>query len=100
MRSTGQSNGAEATWTLPPLTPNERSLLACLAESGGQPIAREQLCERMGMSDRTLNVHLCHLRQKLEEPFGVRIMETVRGQGICLHPDLVARVLEKERNDE
>ena len=68
------------------LTDKEVQILRCLREAGGSVVSRDQLAETIGGDDNVLSVHVCHLRQKLEAPFGVRLLGTVRGGGyrLCL----------------
>jgi DNA-binding response OmpR family regulator len=68
------------------LTGLELDILAALAKQAGEVIARERLLGAAGRSDvvvseRAIDVHISHLRQKLGE--GVRI-KTVRGVGYVL----------------
>ena len=75
------------------LTPIEFRLLRYLASNPGRPFSREQLIETMWGydsevgSDRTIDVHMRHLRQKLEEdPANPRWLVTVRGVGYKFEP--------------
>jgi two-component system alkaline phosphatase synthesis response regulator PhoP len=69
------------------LTPNEFTLLACLARRPGQTLTREQLMDELyGMAgvglDRSIDSHIKNLRRKLE---GVPlVIETVYGIGYRL----------------
>lgn len=69
------------------LTPKEFDLLALLARNAGRVLTRSQLLEEvwgyefLGDS-RTVDVHVSHLREKLEDdPSGPSLIETVRGVG-------------------
>ena len=73
------------------LTPTEFRLLRHLAASPGRPFSREALIEAIWGydsdigSDRTVDVHLRHLREKLEDdPANPRYLVTVRGVGYKL----------------
>lgn len=73
------------------LTPIEFRLLRHLASQPGRPFSREQLIgaiwgyEDDPGSDRTVDVHMRHLRQKLEDdPSDPRWLVTVRGVGYKL----------------
>jgi DNA-binding response OmpR family regulator len=73
------------------LTPIEFRLLRYLASNPGRPWSREQLIEAIWGydseigSDRTIDVHVRHLRQKLEpDPANPRWLVTVRGVGYKL----------------
>ncbi|MCE7984872.1 MAG: DNA-binding response regulator [Caldilinea sp. CFX5] len=75
------------------LTPTEFRLLCCLLENPDRPVTRETLIERVWgytseiESDRTVDAHLRHLRQKLEEnPADPRWLVTVRGVGYKFQP--------------
>ena len=70
------------------LTPTEFRLLRFLASRPGRPASREALIEAVWGyegdvgSDRTVDVHIRHLRQKLEDdPEAPRWIVTVRGVG-------------------
>ena len=70
------------------LTPTEFRLLRYLVSNPGRPLSREELIEAVWGyasdigSDRTVDVHVRHLRQKLEEdPADPRWLMTVRGVG-------------------
>lgn len=67
------------------LTESEWRILMLLGEREGAVVSKECLAEALiAAAGNAVNVHICHLRQKLETPFGVRILETVRGGGYRL----------------
>jgi DNA-binding response OmpR family regulator len=75
------------------LTPIELRLLRALLAKQGRPCTREELIEvAWGYtddlnSDRTVDVHMRHLRQKLEDdPANPRWLITVRGAGYKFEP--------------
>jgi DNA-binding response OmpR family regulator len=75
------------------LTPTEFRLLRYLARNPGRPFSRDQLIEAVWGyesdvgSERTVDVHVRHLRQKLEpDPANPRHLLTVRGIGYKLEP--------------
>ena len=75
------------------LTPIELRLLRVLVLMPGRPRSREQLIEAVWGysddvgSDRTVDVHMRHLRQKLEDdPAQPRWLVTVRGAGYKFEP--------------
>ncbi len=75
------------------LTPSEFRLLRLLAGSPGQVFSREQLLAILwgdnieAGSDRTVDVHIRHLREKLEkDPAKPRWLVTVRGFGYKFQP--------------
>jgi len=69
------------------LTPKEFELLRFLASEPGKVFSRDQLLEKIWGYDfagdsRTVDVHIRHLRQKLEKYPGMPLyIETVRGVG-------------------
>ena len=73
-----------------PLTATERAMLQKLAENRGHVVTYDAMCEAVWGSDyygyeNSLNVHMRHLREKLEEnPGQPRCLRTVRGIGYKL----------------
>lgn len=73
-----------------PLTATERRLLQRLCDSRGRIVTFDALCESVWGSgyygyENSLNVHIRHLREKLEEnPSQPRYLVTVRGLGYRL----------------
>lgn len=75
------------------LTPTEFRLLRVLITTPGQVLSRDQIIELVWGydsdigSDRTIDVHMRHLREKLEEePANPRWLLTVRGFGYKFQP--------------
>jgi len=75
------------------LTPIEFRILRCLLSQPDRPISRDTLIETVWgyasdiENDRTVDAHLRHLRQKLEEnPAEPRWLVTVRGVGYKFQP--------------
>jgi DNA-binding response OmpR family regulator len=72
------------------LTGLEFDLLLALARRAGRVVPREALLEEAGrgdvsVSDRTVDVHVSHLRRKLgDDPRTPRLIKTVRGVGYTL----------------
>ncbi|MFN7064795.1 MAG: response regulator [Aquificaceae bacterium] len=67
------------------LTPTEFLILQALLENYGKPVSRDYLIERVlkrDVYDRTVDVHIKKLREKLEEEG--RAIQTVRGFGYKL----------------
>jgi DNA-binding response OmpR family regulator len=75
------------------LTALEFDLLVALARRPGRVVPREVLLEEAGrgdvtVSDRTVDVHVSHLRRKLgDDPRAPRLIKTVRGVGYVLARD-------------
>ncbi len=73
------------------LLPKEARLLAVLMQSSGQVVSRAKLMKEVWQTDylgdtRTLDVHICWLRHKLEtEPAHPRLIMTRRGVGYWLN---------------
>ena len=74
------------------LTGLEFDILVALARRPGRVVPREMLLEEAGrndvtVSDRTVDVHVSHLRRKLgDDPKAPRLIKTVRGVGYVLAP--------------
>ena len=79
-----------ADGTTLPLTATERALLQKLADNRGHIVTYDALCEAVWGADyygyeNSLNVHIRHLREKIEaEPGHPRWLTTVRGIGYRL----------------
>ena len=79
---------------LVPLTACEFDVLALLAKWRGQPVSRDLLADevwkinrRVTPLDKVINVHISHLREKIERPGTPRLIRTVRGVGFMLGAD-------------
>jgi two-component system copper resistance phosphate regulon response regulator CusR len=73
------------------LTVREFSLLECLLRNQGQVVSREMLARdvwketaRATPLDNVIDVHIARLRRKLDDPFPVKLLKTVRGVGFVL----------------
>ena len=67
------------------LTHSEWLVLKLLSDRGGELVGRSELSLLFeGTQGNIADVHICHLRKKLETPFGIRLIETVRGKGYAL----------------
>jgi DNA-binding response OmpR family regulator len=75
------------------LTGLEFDILVALARRPGRVVPRETLLGEAGrqdvtVSDRTVDVHVSHLRRKLgDDPRTPRLIKTVRGVGYVLSPE-------------
>jgi DNA-binding response OmpR family regulator len=75
------------------LTGLEFDILLALARRPGRVVPRETLLDEAGrndvtVSDRTVDVHVSHLRRKLgDDPRAPRLIKTVRGVGYVLAPE-------------
>jgi len=75
-----------------PLTATEFRLVAALAEAGGDVRSRDALLDAVWGQDffgdrRTVDVHIRHIREKLEAAGAGDLLETVRGFGYRLRRD-------------
>ncbi len=71
------------------LTPTQFSLLEFLMRYAGQVVTRKMLCEHLWEADwegetNIVDVHINHLRNKIDKVPGKSIITTVRGRGYCL----------------
>ena len=74
------------------LTPTEFALLEALMRRPGEVLTRLELIEQawdMAYESRSnvVDVYVRYLREKLDRPFGVESIETVRGSGYRLRED-------------
>lgn len=82
-------NGKELT-----LTAREFDLLEYLLRQQGTVVSREMLARdvwqetaRYTPLDNVIDVHVAHLRRKLDEPFKKKLLHTVRGVGFVLREE-------------
>jgi two-component system copper resistance phosphate regulon response regulator CusR len=76
------------------LTAREFDLLEYLLRRQGTVVSREMLArdvwqetERYTPLDNVIDVHIAHLRKKLDEPFNKKLLHTVRGVGFVLREE-------------
>jgi DNA-binding response OmpR family regulator len=73
------------------LTPREFSLLRYLMHRRGEPVSKQDLVEHVwadgAMEANVVQVYVGYLRRKIDEPFGRRSIETLRGHGYRLAAD-------------
>lgn len=74
-----------------PLTPKEFDLLCYLARHQGQTVTRQMLAKdvwhevhRVTPLDNVIDVHIAHLRRKIDEGEQKKLIHTVRGVGFTL----------------
>lgn len=75
------------------LTATEAAMMRVFADNPGQPISRERLVEDLGRDEkaqeRSVDVQIRRLRRKIEDnPRAPRYLQTVRGEGYMLLPDV------------
>lgn len=71
------------------LTAREFALAELLARRAGQVVTRAEIVEQVwnadvGMDSNVVEVYMGYLRRKLDAPFGVQTLQTVRGAGYRL----------------
>ncbi|MGA3008288.1 MAG: response regulator transcription factor [Opitutaceae bacterium] len=73
------------------LTPREFDLLVYLFRQPGQVVSREMLAKdvwretnRLTPLDNVIDVHVAHLRRKIDGGHSVKLIQTVRGMGFLL----------------
>ena len=73
------------------LTAREFNVLALLAQWRGQPVSRDQLAQevwkvnrRLTPLDNVIDVHLSHLREKIDGGTDAKMIRTIRGVGFLL----------------
>jgi two-component system, OmpR family, copper resistance phosphate regulon response regulator CusR len=76
------------------LTAREFDLLEYLLRQPGRVVSREMLARdvwketaRYTPIDNVIDVHVAHLRRKLDEPFSKKLLHTVRGVGFVLREE-------------
>lgn len=86
-----RSRTASRSGQLLELTPREFDLLLYLAESRGRTVSREMLTRdvwrenaRYTPIDNVIDVQIARLRRKIDDPFPVKLLQTVRGIGFSL----------------
>lgn len=76
------------------LTPREFELLSCLIRHEGEVVTRPMLAEEVWREpnratplDNVIDVHLAHLRRKVDEGRHGRLIQTIRGVGFTLREE-------------
>jgi DNA-binding response OmpR family regulator len=85
-KRTASRNGAQLE-----LTAREFDLLLYLAENYGRTVSREMLARdvwretsRFTPIDNVIDVQIARLRKKVDDPFAIKLLQTVRGLGFSL----------------
>lgn len=73
------------------LTPREYALMALLLENAGQVVARSQLVKAVwglegAVDGNAVDVQILRLRRKVDDPYAVKLIHTLRGVGLVLEP--------------
>jgi len=76
------------------LTAREFELLEYLARNHGRVVSRQMLArdvwqetDRATPLDNVIDVHVARLRRKMDDPFDIKLLHTVRGVGFILSED-------------
>ncbi len=77
-----------------PLTPREFDLLSFLAQRHDQTVTRQMIAREVWREpnratplDNVIDVHLAHLRRKLDDGEAIKLIQTVRGVGFVLRAE-------------
>lgn len=73
------------------LTPKEYALMILLLENAGRVVARSQLVKAVwglegAVDANAVDVQILRLRRKVDDPFPVKLIHTLRGVGLVLEP--------------
>jgi len=73
------------------LTPKEYALMVLLLEHAGQVVARSQMVKAVwglegAVDANAVDVQILRLRRKVDDPFPVKLIHTLRGVGLVLEP--------------
>lgn len=68
-----------------PLSDNEYKVLSLLCENRREVVERERIYAELGAEDGNMgDVYICHLRRKLDNKLGIKLIYTIRGKGYML----------------
>lgn len=68
-----------------PLSDNEFKVLEALVDKRGEAVTRETIDSLLGVTDGNMgDVYICHLRRKIDNKLGLKLIYTVRGKGYML----------------
>ena len=76
-----------AVWgdTRIPLSENEYKVLSVLCENRGETVDRDRIYALLGAEEGNMgDVYICHLRKKIDNQLGLKLIYTVRGKGYML----------------
>jgi two-component system copper resistance phosphate regulon response regulator CusR len=64
---------------------NEYKVLSVLCENRGETVDRDRIYSILGAEEGNMgDVYICHLRKKIDNPLGIKLIYTVRGKGYML----------------
>lgn len=68
-----------------PLSDNECKVLSTLCKNRGEIVEREKIYALLGADEGNMgDVYICHLRRKIDNKLGLKLIYTVRGKGYIL----------------
>jgi DNA-binding response OmpR family regulator len=68
-----------------PLSDNECKVLSTLCQNRGEIVEREKIYALLGADEGNMgDVYICHLRRKIDNKLGLKLIYTVRGKGYIL----------------
>lgn len=68
-----------------PLSENEYQVLSLLCEKRGDVVSRDDISALLGVRESNMcDVYICHLRRKIDNRLGLKLICTVRGNGYIL----------------
>lgn len=68
-----------------PLSENEYKVLTLLCDNRCEIVEREQIGAILGANDGNMgDVYICHLRRKIDNKLGLKLIYTIRGKGYML----------------
>lgn len=84
---TVDQNSKNAIWgdEVIPLSDNEYKVLTLLYQNRGETVNRETIDMLLGADDSNMgDVYVCHLRKKIDNKLGLKLIYTIRGKGYML----------------
>ncbi len=67
------------------LSEYEYKVLSLLCENRGEVVERERIYSLLGVEDGNMgDVYVCHLRRKIDNKLGLKLIYTIRGKGYML----------------
>ena len=68
-----------------PLSEYEYKTLSILCEKRGEVVTREEIAKILNFDSGNMgDVYICHLRKKIDNNLGLKLITTVRGKGYML----------------
>lgn len=68
-----------------PLSDNEYRILSLLCDNRGELVERDRIDLLLGVEEGNMSdVYICHLRRKIDNKLGLKLIYTVRGKGYML----------------